>query len=57
VRLEERALVLLIETEDTSPKQEVQRDEARSLPDGTDLRQVTNTPDGEEFADWGTCSD
>ena len=21
--------------------------------DGTDLRQVTNTPDGEEFADWG----
>jgi Tol biopolymer transport system component len=23
---------------------------------GTDLRQVTNTPDGEEFADWGTSS-
>jgi hypothetical protein len=21
--------------------------------DGTELRQVTNTPDGEEFADWG----
>jgi len=25
--------------------------------DGTDLRQVTNTPDGEEFADWGTSSE
>jgi TolB protein len=25
--------------------------------DGTDLRQVTNTPDDEEFADWGTHSD
>jgi Tol biopolymer transport system component len=25
--------------------------------DGTDLRQVTNTPQGEEFADWGTRSD
>ena len=25
--------------------------------DGTDLRQVTNTPDREEFADWGTHSD
>jgi Tol biopolymer transport system component len=25
--------------------------------DGTDLRQVTNTPDEEEFADWGTHSD
>jgi Tol biopolymer transport system component len=24
---------------------------------GTDLRQVTNTPDNEEFADWGTRSD
>ena len=25
--------------------------------DGTDLRQVTNTPDGEHFADWGTSSE
>jgi Tol biopolymer transport system component len=25
--------------------------------DGTDLRRVTNTPEGEEFADWGTHSE
>jgi len=25
--------------------------------DGTDLRQVTNTPDNEDFADWGTHSE
>jgi hypothetical protein len=25
--------------------------------DGTDLRQLTNTPQGEEFADWGTRSE
>jgi len=25
--------------------------------DGTDLRPVTNTPQGEEFADWGTRSE
>ena len=34
-----------------------QKDIYTARADGTDLRQVTNTPDNEDFADWGTHSE